>query len=304
MLSIFTIPKPFVGHIGLIQRNAIRSWLALRPECEVILFGNEQGTDSCARQLGVRHVAYVACNEYGTPRLDDVFRQASDTARFRLLCYVNADIILPSTFTECLRRLPFSEFLMVGQRMDVDIVEELDLGDVEAKSLLDERIQKSGILHPPFGSDYFVFPKGALDALPPFVVGRPGWDNWMIFRATQLGIPVVNASQCSTVVHQNHDYRHVPGGSGTYEGPEADYNLGLVDDWDEYLTPLHAGWYLSPGRLSRRRWWRNDWKTATEIFAAAHPRLRALIPAIRRVLRARDRAGRRLAARYSKRQRS
>ena len=28
MLTIFTIPKPFIGHIGVIQRNAIMSWLA------------------------------------------------------------------------------------------------------------------------------------------------------------------------------------------------------------------------------------------------------------------------------------
>ena len=32
MLTIFTIPKPFVGHIGVIQRNAIISWLNLSPK--------------------------------------------------------------------------------------------------------------------------------------------------------------------------------------------------------------------------------------------------------------------------------
>lgn len=43
MLTIFAAPKPFYGYIGVIQTNAIQSWLLLRPECEVILFGDEEG---------------------------------------------------------------------------------------------------------------------------------------------------------------------------------------------------------------------------------------------------------------------
>ncbi len=43
MLTIFTAPKSFYGHIGVIQTNAIRSWLLLCPECEIILFGGEEG---------------------------------------------------------------------------------------------------------------------------------------------------------------------------------------------------------------------------------------------------------------------
>ena len=39
-LLLFAIPKPFVGHTGLIQRNAIRSWTHLRPKREILLFGN------------------------------------------------------------------------------------------------------------------------------------------------------------------------------------------------------------------------------------------------------------------------
>ena len=41
MLTLFTIPKVFRGHIGVIQRNAIKSWTLLRPACEVVLLGDE-----------------------------------------------------------------------------------------------------------------------------------------------------------------------------------------------------------------------------------------------------------------------
>src|SRR6266853_4649960 len=43
VLTIFASAKPFHGHTGVIQRNAIASWTRLRPRPEIILFGNEPG---------------------------------------------------------------------------------------------------------------------------------------------------------------------------------------------------------------------------------------------------------------------
>ena len=43
MLTFFTTGKPFRGHSGIIQRNALRSWLLLDPDVEVILFGDDEG---------------------------------------------------------------------------------------------------------------------------------------------------------------------------------------------------------------------------------------------------------------------
>jgi hypothetical protein len=59
VLTIFTIAKPFHGHIDVIQANAINSWLRLCPQPEIILFGNDEGTASTASQLGVRYVPDV-----------------------------------------------------------------------------------------------------------------------------------------------------------------------------------------------------------------------------------------------------
>ena len=43
MLTIFSTPKPFQGHIGVIQRNAIGSWKQLHPDVEIVLFGDDEG---------------------------------------------------------------------------------------------------------------------------------------------------------------------------------------------------------------------------------------------------------------------
>ena len=53
MITIFTIPKPFKGHINTIQRNAIQSWMQLKPECEIILFGDDYGVSDIAKEFGL-----------------------------------------------------------------------------------------------------------------------------------------------------------------------------------------------------------------------------------------------------------
>ena len=40
MITLFTLPKPFVGHIGMIQRNAIQSWTRLHPDIDILMFGS------------------------------------------------------------------------------------------------------------------------------------------------------------------------------------------------------------------------------------------------------------------------
>ena len=66
MLTIFSTPKLFRGHIGDIQRNALRSWLLLDPQAEVILFGDEEGTAEVCQELGLRHEPQVLRSEHGT----------------------------------------------------------------------------------------------------------------------------------------------------------------------------------------------------------------------------------------------
>ena len=73
MITLFTLPKPFVGHIGMIQRNAIQSWTGLHPDVDILIFGNEQGTADITRTVRNRHFPEVDVNEYGTPRMSGHF---------------------------------------------------------------------------------------------------------------------------------------------------------------------------------------------------------------------------------------
>ena len=89
MLTIFSTAKPFCGGDLTRQRNALRSWTLLHPDCEVILFGDVPGAREVAAELGIHHVPDVLRSEYGSVRLDDMFARAQESARHStetLLC--------------------------------------------------------------------------------------------------------------------------------------------------------------------------------------------------------------------------
>jgi len=263
LLTLFTIPKPFKGHIETIQRNAIQSWLQLRPACEIILLGNDEGTAEVAREFGVRHLPEVARNEFGTPLLNSIFERAQAAASHRLLCYVNADIILLSDFLPAVRCIPFRRFLMVGQRWDLDLDQPWDFDHSDWEGRLREYVYRRGNLHPPTGMDYFVFTRDLWGTIPPFAIGRTTWDNWLIYGARVRGAAVVDATRAVMAIHQNHDYAHIPDGvEGAWKGPEAQHNLTLAGGYEHVFTLSDATWLLTPRWLVpaltrehlRRRW--------------------------------------------------
>ena len=174
MLTIFATPKPFRGHIAVIQRNAIRSWMLLRPACEIILMGNDEGTADIAGELGLRYVPDVARTTFGTPLVSDLFNQAQQLSGNNLFCYVNSDIILMSDFMQALQRVVDhkSRFLVVGHRWNFDIKEVLEF-TLDWEEKLRSQVKKFAALAGANAIDFFVFPRDVLGEIPPFAIGRP-----------------------------------------------------------------------------------------------------------------------------------
>jgi len=233
MLTLFAIPKPFDGHCGVIQRNAITSWLALDPKPEVILIGRDAGIEEIVREFSLGWIPDVEHTQHGTPLLDDAFRRVAARAQFPRLCYVNCDIIFTQSLPETLRKLPSTGFLAVGRRTNVDLTTVAGAADLRDETFIG-RLAAGGRLESPFAIDYFLFPsRRELWEIPPFAVGRPGWDNWMIYNAISHRLPLVDVTDGVLALHQNHGYQHVPMGRGnTWEGPEADYNRRLAGSPD------------------------------------------------------------------------
>jgi hypothetical protein len=241
VLTLFTVPKPFQGHVGDIQRNAIESWRALGPGIQVILVGDEEGVAEAASEAGVEHLGGVILNDRGTPRLDSAFERVETVAKWPLWCLVNADIILLDDFAPAVERVSsaFSRFLIVGEARNLAVTPGMQLGEKAAREHLRERALAEGRLRGYAALDYFVFPKGEFGQVPPFLIGRACFDNWLVWRIRDVGDPVIDATRSVVAVHQHHDYSHIAGGfDEAYYGEEAKQNERLAGG-REHIYTLH-----------------------------------------------------------------
>lgn len=227
LLTLFTAPKPFKDeHIIKIQTNALNSWKALGDQVEILLLGNDEGVEEKAKELGLRHIPDVECNEKGTPLISSMLDLSRKNSHSPFLCIINTDIILFPDLLTALKKvsIQFDCFLLLGQRWDMEVREELPAGQKEFLRFKN-RVKVQGSLHPPMGSDYFLFPRDCYQSIPDFAIGRAGWDNWFIFKSRFEHWPVIDATHDIVIVHQSHDYRHLPGGQPHYRLPETKENV-------------------------------------------------------------------------------
>jgi hypothetical protein len=278
LVTLFTAPKPFtVPHIAMIQRNAIRSWMQLSPEVEIILVGDEPGIAETANKLGVRYIPNVVRNSTGTPLISSMFALARDAGAAPILAIINTDILLMPDFVTSILKVMEArkEFVLMGQRWDLDVQEEMDFS-LGWEDRLQEKIKRSGRLHPRGGSDYFIFPRSCFGKIPDFAIGRAGWDNWMIYEARRRGWRAVDATDAIRIVHQDHDYSHLPGGQPHYRLSESSDNVRLAGGRRTIFTLMDTshrlvGDKILPAASSWKKFWRE-----VEIFPLIHLRSYAL----------------------------
>jgi hypothetical protein len=255
MLTLFAIPKAFQGHIDLIQRNAIQSWTLLRPRPEIILLGDDAGTAEVAAEFGLQHIPDIGRNDQGTPLMSSLFEIAQQVSKTPLYAYVNSDIILLDDFMQAIQQVPFKQFMLTGQRWNLDISETLNPEENWQNGWRDRAIH-SGQLEGHQAMDYFVFTENTYTEIPDFAIGRLCWDNWMLYKALNLNIPLIDATPMVTAIHQNHDYNHHPQGrQGVFHGVEASRNLKLLggEHYTYFMLDL-ATWQLTPNGLQRPVW--------------------------------------------------
>jgi hypothetical protein len=278
MLTIFALPKPFEGHIGSIQRNALRSWKRLGPDCQIILCGAERGIAAAAAEFGVEHIPDVERSEFGTPLVNSAFSRAEEAATHDVLCYANADLIFFSDLIDAICRVASANrrFLLVGRCCNLD-VEEFAALDESWETDLRHRVAAEAKMRGHDAVDFFVFRRGSLGPLPPFAVGRPGWDNWMIWRARKLRLPVVDITRSTLVIHQSHDFDYVKNTRGyDSKGPESVRNRSLMR-LGQFLTLDDATHRLEPDRLVTDRGdLRRQLRTELFLYSWTIPIYRAL----------------------------
>ena len=240
-LTLFTVPRPFEGPFDAIQRNAIASWLKM--DVEVMLL-HEPGSDvpDVARELGLPSYE-VAVNEYGTPMVDSIFATGFAHAETPLTCYINADIIVLGPLDEAARTCAeaFDRFLMIGQRIDLDMQGANLSFDGDWRGELRRVIGDNGTLHAACGIDYFCSTGNVWGDIPPFALGRAAWDNWLVAAAIRNGVAIIDVTDYVTIVHQSH-----PVVADIRDRPECKNNYRILSEMGHGSGGVgHASWRLT-----------------------------------------------------------
>ena len=220
-----------------------------------------------AAEYGVRHIRDVASSKSGVPLINAMFDRARAESDAPLLAFVNADIILLPDFSTAARRMADlkDKFLLVGQRWNLDVTEALDFSPGYAEKL-HKWTMAEGRLHTLKASDYFVFPRELFTEVPDLLVGRAGWDNWMMYFGTTQPWPAIDATADVVCIHQNHDYAHLPGGQPHFDLEESQINVHLGGGRRCMFEIIDLNKRLENGRLRPQKYRAARWLHKVELF--------------------------------------
>ena len=247
-LTIITSIKPFVDpHIIKLQRNAFQSWKQLGPDVDIVVVGEEVGLAEVCQEMDLRRAPAIRRSPIGTPLVSSIFELGREASTSPVLAYINADIIVLPDFLDAARRAAekYDKFLIAGQRWDLEVTELIDFSSGWQERLW-ARVKSEGKRHRRVGSDYFIYPRGCYTDTPDMTVGRSYWDNWMIYWARRNHWPAIDGSEGIQIIHQNHDYSHLPQGQSHHKHPETFENIRLgggartaflLNDTDKKMTP-------------------------------------------------------------------
>ena len=215
MITFLTLPRRFVGEFDTLQRNAMRSWQQSAPRAQVIVFGDEPGASRAVQELGVTQCHDIAYDPDGRPLMDRIFSLGERYATHGWICFCSADVQLHFDADALLHSLrQVARPFVVGRRWDVGA----------------RQPRGSGTLHSPAGIDYFLYRRGTIGDVPPFVPSGGGGDQWFVWKALEVwGMTVIDATAAIDAVHVNHRHPEWPNGKAGREGSfEQLYNRRLL----------------------------------------------------------------------------
>ena len=222
--------------------------------CQVLLFSDDSYHVQLADRLSFDIVTHFDADQYGAPKLHSLFRRAEYIAGRRdipYLLYVNGDIALgidTAETADAIAAYEFPEVLAVGSRPDFNTqllhtapseykteMRQVRVTDPSAApvggaavavsfsrsltdSLFNSLASKSRASSSMEALDFFLFSRGLWDwqQIPRFLLGRVGFDNWLLHWAnSRKSATVIDCSNTLTALHMSHDLHKsstMPGG--------------------------------------------------------------------------------------------
>jgi len=245
------------------------------------------------RQLNVRSVVFtddkVDTNVHGTPVLGKMYTRVFEMyPHAKTYTFVNGDILFNNSFVEAADALYNMttmgtlnrRFLAVGTRTNVDWTSEITPANFSSAFA-------SGFLATPQSSDFFMVTRETFDwekEIPPFVIGRPSYDNWLMHYAQTLSeVELVDVTRAVPSLHmtsklgnrehavspkpdQRYNFENMRWTEGfstgrgyyqTFEGETLSARLRLVRPYALQVKHAHTAgiWYNGTQSLDTYRKW-------------------------------------------------
>lgn len=261
MLTLLCSPKSFVDESAWNQLNALRSWRAIHPDAEIIIFGAPQGATEAAADVGATLVTEFATSPSGAPSFNAMVAHAEQYGRHDLIVYANCDILLNTTMLRAMQALRqrFETFLLVGERLDLAEGVAVDVRQPNWTDHLSALVSEGKLTaHGPTGADYFGFVRGMWADLPPVFMGRAMCDQALLHYCLRKRLPLIDGTLAVVNVHQYHGYSHVAGGrEQVFRGNDREDMAKAHGLRHSLPTVADAGWRiirdgtLEPDRIRR-----------------------------------------------------
>ena len=190
----------------LVHNLTIRNWLLFHPFVIPVLFATEASlAEKCKRQgWDVRPVIETAAD--GVPVLKNMFLDAMSNYNTMFYAYSNGDILYTNSLLETLVS-GLESFItldkpamLVGKRTNID-----HMTNTEGSSWQNIAVtaELRGELFSARAEDYFITtPSYPWEDIPPLVIGRLWYDNWLVYNARKQGHLVIDATITLLAVHQ------------------------------------------------------------------------------------------------------
>ena len=291
LLCIFTTFKP-VDYKTLVYQNVLRNWILLSPRrirpvlfipsADRWLFSRVPDGDQSplnrtigdlASSLGWLVVVPPRVNDHKVPHLKEMFFYVEKLYPDCLFYgYANGDVLFNDGLVRSLEAVaevlgPLRRTLIVGKRTNV----VLDAREIYLPCDVERLAKTEGRLFISDAQDYFFMtPQFPWSYIPDVVVGRPGYDNFLVATAIRKGVSVVDATRSLVALHQTDKDGNFAGHNRN--NSDRNFNIRAMGSrfrshsghttHSQYLTLVgrEDGTVTVHRRYSRRRVWSSFWK--------------------------------------------
>ena len=245
LLTLFTTLKDLPER-RIIHNHTFINWGAFKPYIQPVLYV-ESDINSQISHLAKRNgwiVKQAPELRENLPVIRTMFKDAIGTFNSDFYGFANADMLFDFSIVSTLQMLkPYvpklrKGFLISGQRKNILYAR---IKSPEPDQLY--KIKTKGRMYSPLAQDYFITTSNGYPwhRLPDFVVGRPGWDNWIVLKSFQWRLSFIDATKTILALHQTG----LDGNSAGFQHDDKDVNLKIVGNFTWELARTTCARYAT-----------------------------------------------------------